>query len=147
MTTPIYECVINKKTITKPIWLMRQAGRYLPEFKKIRKINSDFVNLCLTIKLLYVNYHSSSTISCFISFSLLVMMKLYNSFTVAYHSVKSDKMMSAYMSEFVSFNVLDTDYIKEKEEKELKQLEDNIPEDIDVSDIKVEEIIPVINKD
>ena len=47
MTTPIYECVINKKTITKPIWLMRQAGRYLPEFKKIRKINSDFVNLCL----------------------------------------------------------------------------------------------------
>ena len=47
MTTPIYECVINKKTITKPIWLMRQAGRYLPEFKEIRKINSDFVNLCL----------------------------------------------------------------------------------------------------
>ena len=47
MTTPIYECVINKKTITKPIWLMRQAGRYLPEFKKIRKVNSDFVNLCL----------------------------------------------------------------------------------------------------
>ena len=47
MTTPIYECVINKKTITKPIWLMRQAGRYLPEFKKIRKKNPDFVNLCL----------------------------------------------------------------------------------------------------
>ncbi len=47
MTNPIYECVINKKTITKPIWLMRQAGRYLPEFKEIRKINSDFINLCL----------------------------------------------------------------------------------------------------
>ena len=47
MTTPIYRCVINKKTTTKPIWFMRQAGRYLPEFRIIRKINSDFVNLCL----------------------------------------------------------------------------------------------------
>ena len=73
-----------------------------------------FVNLCLTIKLLYVNYHSSSTISCFISFSLLVMMKLYNSFVVARESIKNDKMMSAYMSEFVSYNVLDSDYIAQK---------------------------------
>ena len=41
-------------------------------------------------------------------------MKLYNSFSVAYQSVKNDKMMSAYMSEFVSYNVLDSDYIKSK---------------------------------
>ena len=40
------------------------------------------------------------------------MMKLYNSFTVSYYSVKSDKMMSAYMSEFVSYNVLDSDYLE-----------------------------------
>jgi len=26
---------------------MRQAGRYLPEFRNIRKINSNFINLCL----------------------------------------------------------------------------------------------------
>ena len=36
-------------------------------------------------------------------------MKLYNSLEVARQSVKNDKMMSAYMSEFVSFNVLDKD--------------------------------------
>ena len=46
------------------------------------------------------------------SFSLLVLMKLYNSFVVARESVKNDKMMSSYMSEFVSFNVLDADYLK-----------------------------------
>ena len=47
MTTPIYECLINKKTSLKPIWFMRQAGRYLPEFREIRKLNSNFINLCL----------------------------------------------------------------------------------------------------
>ena len=26
---------------------MRQAGRYLPEFREIRKLNPNFINLCL----------------------------------------------------------------------------------------------------
>jgi len=45
--TPIQETIINKKTTNKPIWLMRQAGRYLPEFRKIRKLNPNFIKLCL----------------------------------------------------------------------------------------------------
>ena len=49
--TPIQETIINKKTNNTPIWLMRQAGRYLPEFREIRKINPDFINLCLNEKL------------------------------------------------------------------------------------------------
>ena len=44
---PIYECLINKNTTINPIWFMRQAGRYLPEFRKIRKSNPNFINLCL----------------------------------------------------------------------------------------------------
>ena len=45
--TPIQETIINKKTNNPPIWLMRQAGRYLPEFREIRKKNTDFIKLCL----------------------------------------------------------------------------------------------------
>jgi len=44
--TSLLNC-INNKTSTNCIWLMRQAGRYLPEFRKIRAENSDFIKLCL----------------------------------------------------------------------------------------------------
>ncbi len=90
-----------------------------------------FLNIAFMIKILYSDYHGSSTISCFMSFVLLVLMKLYNSFIVARESVKNDKMMSAYMSEFVSFNVLDADYIKEKEkEKEKENIEIVLEEEV-----------------
>ena len=49
--TPIKETIINCKTDINPIWIMRQAGRYLPEFREIRKINTDFIKLCLNKKL------------------------------------------------------------------------------------------------
>jgi len=45
--TPLHETIINKKSNNKPIWLMRQAGRYLPEFREIRKSNTNFIDLCL----------------------------------------------------------------------------------------------------
>ena len=45
--TPIKNCIVNKDTTNNPIWLMRQAGRYLPEFREIRKKNQDFIKLCL----------------------------------------------------------------------------------------------------
>ena len=51
MNTPIYKCLINKKTTNTPIWFMRQAGRYLPEFRKIRRSNSNFIKLTLNYKL------------------------------------------------------------------------------------------------
>ena len=43
----INEVIKNKKTNINPIWIMRQAGRYLPEFREIRKLNPNFINLCL----------------------------------------------------------------------------------------------------
>ena len=45
--TPIQNIIANKNTKNFPIWFMRQAGRYLPEFRKIREKNQDFIKLCL----------------------------------------------------------------------------------------------------
>ena len=48
----IFDCLINKNSSYIPIWFMRQAGRYLPEFMNIRKSNKDFIKLCLTPNLM-----------------------------------------------------------------------------------------------
>jgi len=46
----IEEILINGK-ICKSVWFMRQAGRYLPEFRKIRSQNKNFIKLCLDSEL------------------------------------------------------------------------------------------------
>ena len=52
MKDKLRNCIENKNTSCTPIWFMRQAGRYLPEFREIRKKNPDFINLCLNTKLI-----------------------------------------------------------------------------------------------
>jgi len=47
MKDTLWECIKEKKTSYIPIWFMRQAGRYLPEFREIRKKNQNFIKLCL----------------------------------------------------------------------------------------------------
>ena len=49
--TPIHKVIKENKTNINPIWIMRQAGRYLPEFREIRKQNPDFIKLCLNADL------------------------------------------------------------------------------------------------
>ena len=47
----LIDCITKNSSGNTPVWFMRQAGRYLPEFMKIRKQNSDFVKLCLDSEL------------------------------------------------------------------------------------------------
>jgi uroporphyrinogen decarboxylase len=46
MKNTLRDCIEGDASYT-PIWFMRQAGRYLPEFREIRKNNPDFIKLCL----------------------------------------------------------------------------------------------------
>ena len=47
MEDKLLNCIKNRNSDYIPIWFMRQAGRYLPEFREIRKDNQDFIKLCL----------------------------------------------------------------------------------------------------
>lgn len=42
----VLQDTFQRKNNNVPIWFMRQAGRYLPEYMEIRKDSSDFLELC-----------------------------------------------------------------------------------------------------
>jgi len=40
------DACLGKETPYTPVWMMRQAGRYLPEYMKVRAEAGNFLNLC-----------------------------------------------------------------------------------------------------
>ncbi|GAB4284306.1 MAG: uroporphyrinogen decarboxylase [Roseovarius sp.] len=45
-TKPILRALAGETLPTPPIWMMRQAGRYLPEYRQTRAQAGDFLSLC-----------------------------------------------------------------------------------------------------
>jgi len=51
VTKPLLRALTRKRNTVPPIWLMRQAGRYLPEYRAIREKTPSFLDLCFNPKL------------------------------------------------------------------------------------------------
>ena len=48
---PLLRALAGEALSSPPWWLMRQAGRYLPEYREVRARAQDFVELCLSPEL------------------------------------------------------------------------------------------------
>ena len=51
MDKPLCEVLDGKRQAVPPVWLMRQAGRYLPEYQAVRKNLGSVLDLCFAPKL------------------------------------------------------------------------------------------------
>ena len=68
------------------------------------------INFIVSGFTVYQTYTGSNSITSFVSFFLLVSMKLYNAWTIGRLSIKDERANSAYMKEPKTYNTIDEDY-------------------------------------
>ena len=117
---------------TKPelkIELRKKNNRYF----KITSLTSGvyMINLILSSIIIYDNYVGIQAVTSYTSYVALILLKIYNSLFISYDSLKNDKALSGYITEFSSFNVFDEDIVNDKV-KENNNDETREPENVDL---------------
>lgn len=82
------------------------------------------LNLILSSIAIYSHYAGISTITAYTSYIALILMKLYNSLYISYVSKTKHRALSAYITEFSSFNVYDIDFINESKNNNIEDIDD-----------------------
>jgi len=98
-----------KDVITPPIQRKLLAWNEL--YWKAAATSTSLVTANIALSCVYLgqNYQGTSTLTSVLSFSILVLMKLWRSFNMARKDHHAVRARSAYMTEYTSFNVLDKD--------------------------------------
>jgi len=94
-----------------------------PKYKKeMAKLNKNYIyavyislvmmftNFIVSGIVVYQSYTGVNSITTFLSFFMLVFVKLYNSWTVGDLSIKNERANSAYMKEPKTYNTIDVDF-------------------------------------
>jgi hypothetical protein len=118
--------------------LYKRNNRYF----KITSVTSSvyMINLILSSIIIYDNYVGIQAVTSYTSYVALILLKIYNSLSISYSSLKGEKALSGYITEFSSFNVFDEDIIVQddpKEDKEEKPVKELQLEGIDNNDINL----------
>jgi len=69
------------------------------------------INLVLSSILIYDNYAGIPSVTSYMSYVVLILLKIYNSLFISYDSMKNNKALSAYIIEFTSYNKIDVDHV------------------------------------
>jgi len=121
-----------------------------PQYKiKMNQLNKNYLrsvyisiflmitNFIISGFTVYQTYTGPNSITSFVSFFMLVSMKLYSAFTVGRLSIKNERANSAYLKEPKTYNTIDVDFrIEDIQSVETK-------DDLEMKDEKDDEIIVI----
>ena len=98
-----------KDAITPPV--QRKLLAWNDLYWKCAASSSALVSTNIALSSIYLaqHYRDLSTVTTVLSFSILVLMKLWRSLSMARKDAHAVRARSAYMTEYTSFNVLDSD--------------------------------------